>query len=167
MTMHCQRCGGVTEEREHEGRLRPVCRECGAATFLDPKVAVAVVISRDDRILLGKRAQWTRSPGTWSLPAGFVDRGELVESAATREALEETGLAVTIGPVLGVFSEPGEPVILIAFPAVTAIGEPTPGDDLIELAWFLPDELPELAFGHDAQVIQLWQAWRESRRAGA
>lgn len=162
MTLHCQRCGGVTEERERDGRLRPVCVACGAVTFLDPKVAVAVVIARDDRVLLGKRADWTRNPGTWSFPAGFVDRGEVVEAAATREALEETGLAVEIGPVLGVFSSPGEPVVLIAYAARTVKGEPVPGDDLTELGWFDPLCLPPLAFEHDSRIIQLWQEWRSS-----
>ena len=161
--MYCQRCGGVTSEQERDGRLRPVCTMCGAITYLDPKVAVAVIIADNGRILLGKRADWTRSPGTWSFPSGFVERGEVVEQAAIREAREETGLTVEVGPVLGVLSEPDEPVILIVYPAVAFTGEPAPGDDLTDLAWFDSGDLPQLAFAHDIDIIRRWQDWRGSR----
>jgi ADP-ribose pyrophosphatase YjhB (NUDIX family) len=161
--MFCQRCGGKTEIRDHDGRPRPACLDCGAITYLDPKLAVTVIIEREDRILLGKRAEWTRSPGAWSFPAGFVERGEIVESAAIREVREEVGLTVEVGPVLGVLSEIGEPVVLLVFPATSAIGEPVPGDDVTEIGWFSPDDLPELAFDHDPQILRLWQDWRGQR----
>lgn len=161
--MFCQRCGAPTEERNVDGRLRPVCTGCGAVTWLDPKVAVTVVIERDGHVLLGKRAAWTRSPGAWSFPAGFVERGEAVESAAIREVAEETGLVVELGPVLGVLSEPGETVVLLVFPATTVSGAPVAGDDLTKLDWFSPTTLPELAFAHDPAILQLWQSWRGQR----
>jgi mutator protein MutT len=158
--MFCQRCGGPTEELERDGRLRPVCLVCGAVTFLDPKLAVTVIIERDGRILLGKRADWARSPGKWSFPAGFVERGEVVERAAIREVQEEVGLTIQVGPVLGVLSEPGELVVLLVYPATHVIGDPEPGDDFTEVRWFAPDFLPELAFDHDPQIIQIWKGWR-------
>ncbi len=146
-----------------DGRSRPVCTGCGAVTYLDPKLAVTVVIERDGLILLGKRAAWTRSPGTWSFPAGFVERGEVVEAAAIREVAEETGLAVELGPVLGVFSQPGEAVVLLVYPAISISGDPVAGDDLTELDWFAPTALPELAFPHDETILHLWQSWRGQR----
>lgn len=161
--MFCQRCGGTTEERPIDGRPRPVCTVCGAVTFFDPKLAVAVVIERDGDILLGKRAAWTRSPGLWSFPAGFVERGEIVEDAALREVSEEVGLAVTLGPVLKVFSSAGDPVVLLVFPAISSIGEPVAGDDLTEVGWFSPNQLPELAFAHDPDILAAWQGWRGTR----
>lgn len=164
--MYCQRCGGPTEERQHDGRARPVCTVCGAVTWIDPKLAVTVVIERDGRVLLGKRAAWTRSPGKWSFPAGFVERGEVVEDAAIREVREEVGLAIEVGPVLGVLSEPGDPVVLLVYPAITAAGAPVAGDDLTELGWFAPDGLPDLAFDHDHDILRLWRDWRDNRNRG-
>ncbi len=161
--MFCQRCGGPTEERPNDGRQRPVCTVCDAVTYLDPKLAVAIVIERDGAILLGKRAAWTRSPGLWSFPAGFVERGEAVEDAAVREVAEETGLAVTLGPVLDVFSTTGDPVVLLVFPALSAVGDPVAGDDLTEIGWFSPNELPALAFAHDPEIVAAWERWRAAR----
>lgn len=161
--MFCQRCGAPTEERSVDGLTRPVCTGCGAVVYLDPKLAVTVVIERDGRVLLGKRAAWTRAPGAWSFPAGFVERGEVVETAAVREVTEETGLTIELGPVLGVFSELGETVVLLVYPAVSFAGVPVAGDDLTELDWFPPAALPELAFPHDMAILQLWRSWRGQR----
>lgn len=165
MSVFCQRCGGTTEERLVDGRQRPVCTQCGAVTWLDPKLAVGLIIEHAGLILLGKRASWVASPGRWSFPAGFVERGEDVETAAAREAHEETGLTITVGPLLGLFSEAGNPVVLAVYTTPSFSGTLQPGDDLMELAWFSPDALPELAFDHDLAIITRWQEWRDSHVA--
>jgi mutator protein MutT len=154
--IHCQRCGEITETRAVEGRQRPVCVGCGSVTYLDPKLAVAVVVERSGRILLGRRGPGTREPGKWSFPAGFVERGEPVEAAAVREVREEVGLAITLGPLLGLLSASGEVVVLAVYAAGDVEGEAVAGDDLTEVGWFAPDALPELAFPHDARVLADW-----------
>lgn len=158
--MYCQRCGGLTEEREADGRHRPVCTVCGFVTYFDPKLAVAVVIERDGQLLFGKRGPGTRSPGLWSFPAGFVERGERIEDAAVREVREEVGLEVTLGKLLGIYSATGETVVLVVYLAETVVGEAMAGDDLVEVGWFAPTNLPELAFPHDEEIVG---AWREVR----
>src|SRR5688500_10313348 len=155
--MFCQRCGAPTTEVLRDGRMRPVCTACGMTTYLDPKVAVAVLIGRGEEILLGRRGAHTRQPGRWSFPSGFVERGERVEDAAIRETLEETGLSVELGPVLTVISSTGETVVLVVYPAVGHHGTPTANDDLTEVRWFPLDGLPDLAFPHDAEIIALWR----------
>ncbi len=155
--IYCQQCGAPTSEEERDGHPRPVCTACGAVTDLDPKLAVAVIIGRDDEILLGRRGAHTRQPGRWSFPSGFVERGERVEDAARRETREETGLVAELGPVLTLVSSPGETVVLAVYPAVAFTGEPSADDDLEELRWFPVDDLPQLAFPHDLEIIRLWR----------
>jgi mutator protein MutT len=150
--VYCQSCGAPTAAREVDGRVRPVCVACGAVTYLDPKLAAAVVIERAGRVLLGRRGPGARAAGRWSFPAGFVERGELVEAAAVREAREEVGLAVALGPLLGLYSAPGETVVLAVYVG-EAVGEPVAGDDIVEVGWFSPDALPELAFPHDRRIL--------------
>jgi ADP-ribose pyrophosphatase YjhB (NUDIX family) len=157
LAIFCQRCGAPTTEMPRDGRMRPVCTACGMTTYLDPKVAVAVLIGEDDRVLLGRRGEHTRQPGRWSFPSGFVERGERVEDAARRETLEETGLDVELGPVLTVVSSAGETVVLLVYPAVAFAGTPEANDDLTEVRWFPLAALPELAFPHDATIIGLWR----------
>lgn len=161
--MFCSVCGGTTTEEQRHGATRPVCTRCGHVTFRDPKLAVTVVIEQDGSLLLGLRAAHTRQPGKWSFPAGFVDRGEVVESAALREVAEETGLHVELSPILDLLSEAGDSTVLAVYAAISFIGTPRAGDDLEEIGWFSPDALPELAFAHDLQIVQTWQSWRTSR----
>lgn len=151
--LHCQRCGGITTQQINDGRARPVCTICGAVTYLDPKLAVAVVLRREGRVLMGRRGPSARAAGKWSFPAGFVERGEVVEEAAVREVREETGFVIELGQLMGLLSSGGETVVLAVYTGTILAGEQHPGDDLIELAWFPPDALPDLAFPHDREIL--------------
>jgi 8-oxo-dGTP diphosphatase len=156
--MHCQRCGGATELREIEGRDRPVCLVCGAVTYLDPKLAAAVVIERDGKILLGRRGPNAARAGGWSFPAGFVERGERVEDAAVRETREEVGLEIRIDHLLGLYSRTGEAVALAVYVATAADGNAEASDDLDAVGWYGVDELPPMAFDHDLEIVADWRA---------
>jgi NADH pyrophosphatase NudC (nudix superfamily) len=52
---YCFHCGTKLVSRHQEDRERPTCPACGFIHYLDPKVAVAVVLGDDDGVLLGKR----------------------------------------------------------------------------------------------------------------
>jgi len=156
----CVRCGHSLETREAFGKVRPVCPQCGRVHFMDPKVAVALVVERDRKLLLVRR---TNDPerGKWSMPAGFVDRGEDPAEAAAREGLEETGLTVRITQLMEVLGKGGDTEgadILIVYRAEAVAGELTPGDDASEAGYFGPDELPALAFASTRKVIARWKA---------
>lgn len=152
--VYCAACGAPTAPRLVDGRTRPVCSVCARVVYLDPKLAVGVLIVRDGRVLLGKRGPGTREPGKWSFPAGFVERGERVEDAARREAREETGLDVAIGRLVGLYSSEGETVVLAVYEGEVVGGEAVAGDDLTELGWFPVTGPPELAFERDRQILE-------------
>ncbi|QGK68890.1 NUDIX domain-containing protein [Allosaccharopolyspora coralli] len=67
----------------------------------NPLPCVGAVVHDDQgRLLLVRRANEPRR-GLWSLPGGRVESGESDRSAVAREVLEETGLSVTVGPIVG------------------------------------------------------------------
>jgi 8-oxo-dGTP pyrophosphatase MutT (NUDIX family) len=157
---YCANCGHALGEREVGGKLRPACPSCGAVVFEDPKLAVAVLIERDGRVLMGRRSRSSASPGKWSFPAGYVDRGERVEDAAVREVREETGLEVRLDALLGLYSATGETVVLAVYIGTPIGGTLRAADDLTELALFPFADPPEPAFAHDPQILADWLAWR-------
>ena len=161
-TNYCQRCGHSLERREFEGKARPTCPSCGSIVFLDPKVAVVVLVSDGAGMLFVRRGAEPQI-GKWCFPGGYVDRGEEVTAAARREVREETGLEVEITGLIGVYSLPSNPVIVIAYSGEARSGRLVPGTDAEDAGWFEVDELPELAFPHNVKIIEDWEA---AKRAG-
>jgi 8-oxo-dGTP diphosphatase len=118
-----------------------------------PLLTVDIIIEMIDRpgrpIVLIERKY---PPPGWALPGGFVDVGESLETAAVREALEETSLDVTLKRLLGNYSDPlrdsrGHTVSAVYI--AEAQGEPRAADDARHLALYDPRKTPPLAFDHE------------------
>ena len=86
---YCQTCGASLVRKYDRDKERPYCEICGTFTYLDPKVAVVALVACQTSLLLIKRDIEPHF-GKWSLPSGYVDRGESVENALIREVFEET-----------------------------------------------------------------------------
>jgi 8-oxo-dGTP diphosphatase len=118
-------------------------------TARNPLPTADVIIEVGDRIVLVRRKH---PPAGWAIPGGFVEAGETVESAAVREALEETGLPVTLTALLGVYSDPARDPRHHTVSTVyvgRAEGSPSGGDDAAEARLFAECDLPSpLAFDH-------------------
>ena len=119
-----------------------------------PKIMVDVVIPSEGGVVLIRRAG-DPFEGQWVLPGGFVEIGETVESAATREAAEETGLAVELAGLVGVYSDPDRDPrghnVSVAFLARVVGGDLIAATDAAEVAVLDPDSV-ELAFDHRAII---------------
>jgi 8-oxo-dGTP diphosphatase len=118
-------------------------------TARNPLPTADVIVEVGDRIVLVRRKH---PPAGWAIPGGFVEAGETVESAAVREALEETGLPVTLTALLGVYSDPARDPRHHTVSTVyvgRAEGSPSGGDDAAEARLFAEGDLPSpLAFDH-------------------
>jgi NAD+ diphosphatase len=90
---YCGKCGTGTAPAKGGHVLKCPNPACGLEQFprLDP--AIIVLVSDGDRALLGRQASWP--PGRYSTIAGFVEPGESIEDAVSREVAEETGVKVT------------------------------------------------------------------------
>ena len=78
---YCPRCAHSLELKETQGKERPVCPSCGKVIYYDPKVTAVAVVERGEDVLFIRRAL-EPGMGRWSLPGGYVDRGEEVGRAA-------------------------------------------------------------------------------------
>jgi 8-oxo-dGTP diphosphatase len=111
---------------------------------------VDVVIPAEEGVVLIRRGSEPFG-GKWALPGGFVEVGETVEVAAVRETAEETGLAVEVGRLVGVYSEPDRDPrghnVSVAFLAVVLSGELVAATDAAEVSVLDPGSV-DLAFDH-------------------
>jgi ADP-ribose pyrophosphatase YjhB (NUDIX family) len=129
-----------------------MCPACGDRHTRRPNVGVAVLLIEEGRILLGRR-----SAGGWCIPCGHVEWGESIEEAARREFLEETGLVVELGPIRAVhsnFHQPDHLTVGIWFDGRRSSGTLRAGDDLVDVQFFSPADLPELCFPTDGLVLR-------------
>lgn len=127
------------------------CPSCGSEVkrYLNPFPTVDVIIELEGGIVLIERRN---EPFGWALPGGFVDYGESLESAAVREAREETSLEISDLRLLGCYSDPARDARMHTISTVyiaTGRGIPHAADDALNLAVFRLDSLPErLCFDH-------------------
>jgi 8-oxo-dGTP pyrophosphatase MutT (NUDIX family) len=111
--------------------------------------ATILILDEQSRLLLLKRSD----SGCWGLPGGATEPGELVEEAAKRETLEESGIEVDKMSLFGVFSGPelyykypnGDEVynVTIVYQSRDWHGAVQLNDEHTEWHWFAPSEIPE------------------------
>ena len=133
-------------------------------TFRNPIPTVDIIIEMIDRphrpIVLVQRRH---PPHGWAIPGGFVDYGESVESAALREAQEETSLVVELVEQFYVYSDPlrdqRKHTLSVVFLA-QAMGQALAADDALDLDIFNLWSLPQsLCFDH-SQILKDYQRYR-------
>jgi 8-oxo-dGTP diphosphatase len=113
-----------------------------------PGVGVAVILMREDRVLLMKR-KGPHGPGTWTVPGGHMDLGETPEQCGAREAREEVGVEVVDlrfqAITNDIFESEGRQSITIWMEGRIQAGEPriVSEEEGSEVGWFAWDALPQ------------------------
>ncbi|EKO3824811.1 NUDIX domain-containing protein [Vibrio harveyi] len=138
--------------------LKELRSKVGNQVLMIPGVA-AVILNQNNQLLLQKK-----SDGSWSLPAGMIEPGESPSQAVIREVREETGLAVEVERVLGVFGGEGfgfaypngdqveYTVIMFKCQQTGQFAEDL-DEETLELAWFSRSDMPTLALPYPLECL--------------
>jgi len=158
----CPDCGApLPAPAEPVRLLAQTCPACGAVHYRNAKPTASALVIREGRVLLGRRGI-EPGVGEWDIPGGFLEPWERPEEGAVRELAEETGLVVRTTELLTVLVDTyqGEVYTLnLYFLAELVSGEPRAADDLIELRWFGPEELPaSMAFANCLEALAAWRS---------
>jgi ADP-ribose pyrophosphatase YjhB (NUDIX family) len=154
---HCPRCAAEIEIEK--GRAE--CPACGFLAYASSKpTASAACLDEDGRILLALRGV-EPFKGKLDFPGGFLDEEEHPLDCLRRELKEEAGVEVEPLRFLGVWLDryggdgSAQTTLNLYWTARIVAGTPEPDDDVAELRWFAPAEVPvdELAFPHTHEVL--------------
>jgi ADP-ribose pyrophosphatase YjhB (NUDIX family) len=163
----CSNCGTalVTELLPTEDRERMACPGCGFIAYVNPRLVVTAIPVTDSGEAVLLRRGIEPGYGSWAQPGGFLEVDETVTEAAIREVLEETGLLVQPGELIGLYSRLEAAVVTLVFEAriVGGVAQVTP--EALEVRAFAPDAIPwdELAFKTSYFALR---DWVETRHPG-
>jgi 8-oxo-dGTP diphosphatase len=140
----CSRCGAELRfgEVEGEDRHRLACAACGFVAYVNPRLVVTTIPVTDHGDLVLIKRGIAPGYGTWAQPGGFLEVDETVTEAARRETLEETGLIVEPGEIVGLYSRLEAAVVVIAFEARIIGGEFRTSAESLDVQTFAPTAIP-------------------------
>jgi ADP-ribose pyrophosphatase YjhB (NUDIX family) len=164
----CSHCGSAAlayRIPEGDTLARCVCASCGTIHYQNPKTVVGCLPEWEDRVLLCKRAIEPRL-GLWTLPAGFLENGETIETGALRETAEEAGARVEIGALYTVISLADINQVYMMFRARLLDLDFGPGTESLEVRLFAEDEIPwgDIAF---RTIVRTLRNYFLDRKLGA
>lgn len=138
--VHCPACGGRLRAPRAGERGHARCVVCAAPLWRNPATTASLLIVRDGRVLLGRRAAASRPGfGLWAGPAGYIDPGESAEEAARRELFEETTMVGDVHGLITIHSSATH--IEVAYVGGSA-DQPRPTAEMSELRWFGASDMP-------------------------
>jgi len=118
------------------------------------------VVRDDGRVLVIKRDD----NGHWEAPGGVLELDESFEDGVRREVLEETGLAVTVEGLTGVYKNLTHGIVALVYRCRLAEGEPHATEEAREIRWMTKEEVQTAmtpAFG--VRVLDAFEDAPQSR----
>ena len=118
-----------------------------AGTIFKGTTVTAAVMEKGGRVLIARRKRGDRMENKWEFPGGKLERGETPEACLRREMLEEFGIDVAVGPLVGrsLHAYPHGTIDLMAY-RVTHLSGDFRLHDHEEILWVRPDELRSYDF---------------------
>jgi NAD+ diphosphatase len=166
----CHRCGNPTLPEEGGHVMACVNPDCATKHFPRTDPATIMLVHSGDHCLLGRQAAWPE--GMYSTLAGFVEPGEKLEEAVSREVKEESGIEVKNIRYFGSQPWPFPQSLMLGFFAEAETKEIMRGIELEDVRWFHVSEAKELLtklegrFPHlDTIARRLIRHWVESVEA--
>jgi ADP-ribose pyrophosphatase YjhB (NUDIX family) len=161
---HCSRCGAelVYGPLDGEHRHRLACPSCGHIAYVNPRLVVTTVpVTEAGEIVLIRRGI-EPAIGAWAQPGGFLEVDETVHEGAIRETVEETGLLVEPGEIIGLYSRLEALVVVAVFESRIVGGEPRLSPEATEIQAFAPEAIPWAGIGFKTTYFALvdWLARR-------
>jgi len=156
----CALCGGAMRLRTvmPDDKQFKVCDRCGFVHFPGPKLVAGCLVIERGRVLLLRRGI-EPGIGKWTFPGGYVDLGESPAAAALRETREEVGMRVELGRLLGVYTDPANPIsAVVAYLAKPGMEDASVTDEATEVGYFAPVDIPwrEIAFPTTHAALRDW-----------
>jgi ADP-ribose pyrophosphatase YjhB (NUDIX family) len=157
---YCSRCGSSLHFGliEGEDRHRLACEACGYIAYVNPRLVVTTIpITSDGRVVLIRRGI-EPGYGAWAQPGGFLEVDETVTEAARRETLEETGLIIEPGELIGLYSRLEAAVVVVAFEARVVGGSFRPNPEALEIVSYPAEAIPwpGIAFATSRWALHDW-----------
>jgi ADP-ribose pyrophosphatase YjhB (NUDIX family) len=160
MLNYCSRCGAELSfgPIEGEDRDRLGCPSCGHIAYVNPRLVVTTIPVTDAGEIVLLRRGIDPGRGWWAQPGGFLEVDETVGEAAVRETLEETGLVVEPGEIVGLYSRLEAAVVVLAYEARVVGGSPRLNPEALEIQSFAPEAIPwpGIAFKTSYWAIRDW-----------
>jgi ADP-ribose pyrophosphatase YjhB (NUDIX family) len=157
---YCSNCGArlVAGIPPTEHRERMACPSCGFIAYVNPRLVVTTipVTEGGDALLIRRGIEPSR--GKWAQPGGFMEIDETVTEAAVRETLEETGLLVEPGEIVGLYARLEAAVVVLVFEARIVGGEARETPEALEIRAFAAADIPwsEVAFSTSFWALRDW-----------
>jgi ADP-ribose pyrophosphatase YjhB (NUDIX family) len=131
---YCSECASPVSFKVPSGDTLPrfVCEKCGRIFYENPKIVVGTIPRWKDQVLICKRSIEPRRD-YWTLPSGYLEKGETVEEGALRETWEEARAKVSIIRLFAVFSLPHVNQVYLAFLADLQNRDFEPGEESLEV----------------------------------
>jgi ADP-ribose pyrophosphatase YjhB (NUDIX family) len=157
---YCTRCGSSLEfgTVEGEDRERLFCSACGHVAYVNPRLVVTTLPVTDAGEIVLIRRGIEPGIGLWAQPGGFLEVDETVNQAAIRETWEETGLLITPGEIVGLYTRLEAAVVTIAFEARIVGGTAAPTPEATEIMAYAPEAIPwrTIAFKTTTWALRDW-----------